>query len=309
VNEPLTDRPQRGSGLPRPVPAPVADPPNAFLDALRKHPIVLDAGLGTRLIASGLDLGHDDPAFWNVTHAADVLAIHRRDAVAGAQALFTNTFGANRSWLARYGRESEVESINRRAVELARLAAGPGRFVIGDIGPTAAAQPSAAYEQARILLESGVDALILETYLAGTAVSALRELGAFAAASVPIIVSLREWPADRVEFEDTTWRLLDLGAAVLGVNCQPDISASVAFAGRMNELTRCPQLVKPGVDPRCAAGSEPASFAAAVPSLLAANVRMVGGCCGTTELHIRALAEACARQSQAASQLVGGHLL
>jgi methionine synthase I (cobalamin-dependent) len=261
------------------------------LDALRQRPLVLDAGVGTRLVELGLNLGVDDPSLWNLTHAAHVLAIHRHDLAAGADAILTNTFGANRCWMSKFGREAEVETINRRAVELARRAVRPDEhWIIGDLGPSAAMQAGAAAEQAAILVDSGVDALILETYLAESATAVLGEVGATVPASVPILVSLREWPARWPDFEGTARRFLGLGASVLGINCQPDIDASVAFAEQMNRVVSCPLLVKPGVSPSGGTGSDPSLFAAAVPALLASNVRLLGGCCGTTHLHVAALA-------------------
>jgi methionine synthase I (cobalamin-dependent) len=246
--------------------------------------------MGTRLIGLGLNLKDDDPSMWNLSHPDDVLAVHKRDAIAGADAILTNTFGASRCWLARFGCESQVNSINRGAVQLARTAAGPRRWVIGSIGPAAAMQPFAAAEQSAILVETGVDALILETYLAEPAAAVLREIKQTIHDAVPVLVSLREWPVRDADFRASALGLLDLGASALGVNCQADIDDAVAFATRMNSIVSCPLLVKPGVYPPGGNGSHPIQFAAAVPILLAANVRLLGGCCGTTELHVAALA-------------------
>jgi methionine synthase I (cobalamin-dependent) len=257
--------------------------------------------MGTRLCARGLDLRADDPALWNLSHPDEVLDVHHRDVAAGSQVLFTNTFGANQSWLAspRFhrasrGRSPGVEAINRRAVALARQAAGSERFVVGSIGPAAAEQPGAAGAQAAILVDAGVDALVFETYRAATAERVLREVKSFVHSSVPILVSLWEWPKP---LDSTARRLLDLGAAVLGMNCQHGRDAARRFAERLTRVVSCPLLVKPSVlaPARQAAGSSssPASFAAAVPRLLERNVRLLGGCCGTTEAHIAALAAAC----------------
>ncbi len=116
-----------------PKPKPKAKPPENAREKRRRPeatsrltaaigggPIVLDAALGTRLCAMGLDLKTDDPALWNLTHPDAVKELHRRDVAAGSQAIVTNTFGANRAWLARFNRANEVAAINRRAVELAR---------------------------------------------------------------------------------------------------------------------------------------------------------------------------------------------
>ena len=119
--------------------------------------------MGTRLMALGLDRRSDDPVFWNLSRPGDVLAIHRRDVAAGSGAILTNTFGANRFWLASSGKMARSSRSIAGPSELAREAAGPGRFVLGDLGPTAALEEGAAVEQAAILVDAGVDALIFET--------------------------------------------------------------------------------------------------------------------------------------------------
>lgn len=277
----------------------------SLLEAIESGPLVLDAGMGTRLMAKGLDPRSDDPALWNERSPATVLAIHRRDVAAGADAILTNTFGANRVWLGRFGQGDAVESINQRAVALAREAAGPGRFVIGDIGPTAAQEEGAAIEQAAILVDAGVDALVLETYRFPEAGRVLRELQRWLAAPVPLIASLWEWP----DHAGAAARSLkDAGASVIGMNCQAGIEAALAFAQRIDRQIECPLLVKPGAGrPGRTDNDDPASFAAAVPRLLDRNVRLLGGCCGTSDAHVAALAGACVRANSSLSRsMVGG---
>jgi methionine synthase I (cobalamin-dependent) len=263
-----------------------------ILEALSRGPLVLDAAMGTRLLAMGLDPSRDDSALWNLARADDVLAIHCCDVAAGAGAILTNTFGANRSWLEKFGREAAVESINRTAVRLARDAAGPGRFVLGDIGPSAARLKGAAAEQAAVLVDAGADALVFETYRVTEAIRVLCEVERSLAGRVPLVVSLWEWPDPALP---TARCLLDFGAAVIGMNCQLGIDAAVAFAERLHGNLGCPLLVKPSTGKPFARDQDPGAFAAAVPRLLACNVRMLGGCCGTSEAHVAALAGACAR--------------
>jgi methionine synthase I (cobalamin-dependent) len=254
---------------------------------------VLDAGLGTRLCARGLDLRRDDPCFWNLDHPDDVLDVHLRDAQAGSRVFFTNTFGANRSWLKRFGRGGDVEPLNRAAVKLARQAAGLSGFVVGDIGPSSAEHPGSAAEQAVVLADAGVDALILETFRFEPAVAALAELRSLVgSARLPVIVSLWQWPD---ALEDAARRLVEGGANAVGLNCQPAMSGMLSLIRRMAAAVECPLLVKPGVGPAGPDGGSAASdFADAVPALLRSNVRLIGGCCGTTEDHVAAIAAACA---------------
>ena len=113
---------------------------------------------------AGARLGPGRSGLWNLTHPDDVALLHRADVAAGARAVVTNTFGANRSWLAKLGRPGSVEAINRGAVDLARQAALGRAFVLGGIGPTVAHEAGAAAHQAAVLAGCGVDAILLETF-------------------------------------------------------------------------------------------------------------------------------------------------
>jgi methionine synthase I (cobalamin-dependent) len=212
-----------------------------------RGPLVLDAAMGTRLCARGLDLRSDDPCLWNLDRPEAVLDVHRRDAAAGSRVLFTNTFGANRPWLTRFGRRGDVEAVNRAGFDLARRAAGPSGFVVGDIAASAADEPGAADEQAAILIDAGVDALILETFLMESAIAVLPGLRAnMGTPAVPLIVSLWQWP-DAIE--DGARRLLDAGADLVGINCRPALGAAAGVVRRLARTVTCPLLVKPGVMP------------------------------------------------------------
>ena len=263
-------------------------PRSPFLDAAGLSPLVLDAALGTRLIARGLLLDRDDPSLWNLTHPDEVTTVHALDLAAGARAVLTNTFGANRLWLDRFGRAAETAAINRRAAALARAAAGPDYFVIGSIGPTAVGNPDDLREQAEALAAGGVDALLFETFRpdqAATALAAILDLD-----RLPRIVSLLDVPApDGASLR----RLEDLGVAVLGGNCQAGMAAAVRAAERLRGLTRRPLWIKPAAGLPGAPPDTPEAFAAGVPRLLDHGVRFLGGCCGTTEAHVAALHAAC----------------
>jgi 5-methyltetrahydrofolate--homocysteine methyltransferase len=286
-----------------PKPKPKAKPPGDAREKSRRPevisrltaaigagPVVLDAALGTRLCAMGLDLKTDDPALWNLTHPDAVKELHRRDVAAGAQAIVTNTFGANRAWLARFNRANEVAAINLRAVELARESAGKRVLVIGSVGPTVAEESGAAAEQALALARSGVDAVLLETFGADQIEPVLREV-ARAVKKLPLLVSLWDWPENPQALAS---RLLELGATVLGMNCRPGARAALDFAESLSAAVECPLLVKPSTGPTGAPGMIPSALARAVPRLCGLNVRLLGGCCGTTHSHVKALAAACA---------------
>jgi methionine synthase I (cobalamin-dependent) len=256
-----------------------------FRAALGGGLVLLDAAMGTRLIARGLRLdGGDDPCLWNLERPGDVLDVHRRDVAAGAGAVLTNTFGANRAWLGRFGRSmampSRTEPINRAAVLLARRAAGAPRFVLGDIGPTAA-DAGAAAEQAAILVDAGVDALLFETCRLDQAEAALEQVGRV---KVPVLVSLLDWPDPP---DAAVGRLIALGAEALGGNCQVGMAAALALAERLRAATPLPLIVKPAAGRACP--DSPSAFAEHVSGLRALAPVLVGGCCGTTEAHLAAL--------------------
>jgi methionine synthase I (cobalamin-dependent) len=270
--------------------------PEELRAALARGLLLLDAAMGTRLIAAGLRLGPrgkgGDACLWNLTHPASVLAIHQSDAAAGAEVLLTNTFGANRRWLARVAGSAtaaQVVEINRAAVALARQAAGAGpgadRFVVGDIGPSGAGGD--AVEQAALLVGLGVDGLLLETHRLDQAEDTLEALdrAGVCRGRVPLLVSLLDWPEPP---ERALERLAGLRAEAVGVNCQDGMDAALRFAERLRPATRLPLIVMPAAGPpgRCAS---PRSFARAVPRLRALAPVAVGGCCGTRSAHLAAV--------------------
>ncbi|MBX6316713.1 MAG: homocysteine S-methyltransferase family protein, partial [Isosphaeraceae bacterium] len=287
-----------------------------------RRPLLLDAAMGTRLLARGLDLTREDPCLWCLDRPDEVLDIHRRDIAAGSDALLTNTFGANRITLARLGYQGEVIAINRRAVALAREAAGPDRFVLGSIGPQAAYDTAATREQVLALAEAGVDALFLETHTGHAAQRRLHDLHGLT--DRPILVALSQW-GDMARPNQQTVSSLggyprfgrDDGVSAFGSNCLIGMEETLRVTKWLRGRVDVPLIAKPSAglphqpalsSQRSALGSQlsaisslrvkpsaghplasPASFAAAVPRLLAFGVRLFGGCCGTTEAHIAAL--------------------
>ncbi len=254
--------------------------------ALDRGPVLLDAAMGTRLIARGLDIDRDDPALWTVDRPEAVLDVHRLDIEAGADALLTNTFGANANWLSRFGRGDEPAAINRRAAALARRAGGPDRPVIGSIGPITADHPEALLEQARALAEGGTDALILETHRLEQAVGSLRRLGGL---RLPVLVSLFAWTEP---IGDIARSLIAEGAFAIGANCQTGMAPALALARRLRAVTDHPLILKPSAGVPTFPLDPPEVFEAAVPELLALGVGLIGGCCGTTEAHVAAMRRA-----------------
>jgi methionine synthase I (cobalamin-dependent) len=253
-----------------------------LLEALANRPLLLDGGMGTRLIELGLDLKASDPSLWNLTHPQAIAAIHARDIAAGSDVLLTNTFGANTAWLDRFARAGEMAAINRRAVAIAREAAGPARFLLGTIGPTAS---SAEFyrAQAEILVESGVDGLLLETHTLSAALNGLDALRT--TNDLPILVSLASWPYEPLQ---AARQLVEAGADVLWINCvEPGRARDwVQACGR---LVPVPLLWKPSASHPLSGSVTPEELAFGLPDLHAHGVRLFGGCCGANEAHVAAL--------------------
>ena len=171
-----------------------------LLDALAVRPLLLDGGMGTRLIARGLDLTADAPPLWNLSHPDEVRDVHRRDVAAGSDAVLSNSFCADAVSLDRG--VGDLAAINRRAVELAREVVGPDRFILGSIGPRACHSETAYAAQVEALAEAGVDALFLETHTPSEAATGLRQLRR--RFPLPIVVGIitgmgaeEEWRAGR----------------------------------------------------------------------------------------------------------------
>src|SRR5580698_3668423 len=165
----------------------------SLLEALRERRLVCDGAMGTQLMLAGLANGDCGEA-WNLTHPERVLKIQRNYVEAGADCLITNTFGGSRLMLKRHGHAGDLRAINQAGARIAREAFG-GRegFVLGDLGPLGAIlepygdlsqdEARAAYEeQARALVEAGVDAIIIETQTSveemGVAIDAAKAAGA-----------------------------------------------------------------------------------------------------------------------------------
>jgi 5-methyltetrahydrofolate--homocysteine methyltransferase len=198
------------------------------------RPLLLDGGLGSRLIARGLPAGAP-PEIWNLERPEEVLAVHRAYVEAGSDVVHSNTFGANAVRLGRFNAADRLEEINLAGVRLARRA-GP-RLVFGDVGPTGEYLPPVGAgdparwrehyrEQARILAGAGVDAFHLET------MSDLREALVACeslqgvAPRLPVFVSLTFEKRRRGFFtimgdplSASLQRLSQAGAAVVGANC------------------------------------------------------------------------------------------
>lgn len=273
--------------------------------------VVVDGAMGTLLQQRGIAQGHPyDLA--NITHPALVLEIHREYLAAGAQVIETNTYGANRFKLAAHGLEERVAEINRAGAAIARQAAGGRALVAGSVGPTGRhlapigkvdpEDAAAAFaEQVRALLEGGVDLFILETFAdleeLRLAVNAVR-----AACDLPILAhktfiedgeTIAAGLPARVAEAVAGW-----GLAGFGANCTVGPQRMLTIVQGMAEAATVPLSALPTaglpqlVDGHIRYDATPEYFARYGRQMVEAGARIVGGCCGTTPAHIRALAQA-----------------
>ena len=291
----------------------------ALLSYVQHRMLIGDGAMATQIYRLGAPVGQCYEEF-NVTKDDVVAGIHRSYYEAGARLIETNTFGAHRQGLARYGMESEVRQINRAAVRLARAAVGEDAYIAGTIGSIKGVRRQALpaeelanmyTEQMQALLEENPDAILLETFLdldeLLLALGVAREL-----TTLPVIAQLSlidlEVTRDGTPVAQAFTQLRDQGADVVGLNCRfgpndmrralgmatifPDTILSVFPNAGLLSLT----------DGQYDYPSEPAYFGEMARELHSLGVRILGGCCGTTPDHIREMARAVGHLAPVAPQ-------
>jgi 5-methyltetrahydrofolate--homocysteine methyltransferase len=275
-----------------------------------KDVILLDGAIGTELDKRGL-MGR---AGNNLDNPDIVLEIQREYAQSGCDALTTNTLTMNRIYIETHNVGVSVRDVNRAGVELARQAVGKAQYVLGDISSTGQLlEPYGTYkesqfydafkEQAEILAESGVDGFIIETMFdLAEAMCALRACKDNL--SLPVIVSIAfatKAKGGRTimgnSAEQCAKSLTDAGADVIGANCGDIDPAQMAVVvSELKSATSLPVLAQPNagkpklVDNETVFDMAPEAFAQGITECLRAGASIVGGCCGTTPEHIRAVA-------------------
>jgi 5-methyltetrahydrofolate--homocysteine methyltransferase len=284
-----------------------------LLDLVRSRTVLFDGALGTELLARGLGRGVP-PELWNADKPDVVRAVHTAYFEAGADIVTTNSFGGTPLKLAAHGLENRAFALNRAAARLAREAAPPGRYVAGSMGPTGkflkpqglATEPelAAAYaEQARALVEGGVDILIIETqYDLCEALAALR--GAQSVSSLPVFVTMTFSAKPRGYFTlmgdspaKAAAELEGAGAAAVGANCTLTSEQMVGCVRALRPATGLPVIAQanagqpvPRRDGTAGYSQGPEEYVRHVPAIVEAGAAFVGGCCGTTPATIRAMA-------------------
>ena len=272
-------------------------------------PVILDGATGTNLMEKGMPMGVC-PEAWILENKEIMIDLQRRYVEAGTQILYAPTFTANCIKLEEYDLSDRLEQMNRDLVKISKEAAGGKAYVAGDmtmtgkqlfpLGDLMFEELVDVYkEQARILDDEGVDLFVVETMMSlqesRAAVIAIREVS-----DLPIMVSLTYNEDGRTLFGTTpevaVVVLQSLGADVIGVNCSTGPAEMAPLVAKMAEYATIPILAKPNngfpelIDGKTIYRTTPEEFAQAGVSLVEAGAAIVGGCCGTTPAHIRALA-------------------
>ena len=281
---------------------------DGLLSALEDRVLVCDGAMGTMLYSKGVFISRCFDEL-NISNPQLVREVHLDYINAGAQIIETNTFGANRSKLMTHGLAEQMREINIQGARIAREAAGEGVFVAGAIGPlgiriepwgkTSIDEAQAVFrEQAQALLDSGVDAFMLETFFDLNEVFAAMR-GVRQVSDRPLIVQMSiEEDGNSTEGtppEVFARRLEEWGADVLGLNCsvgpQTMLDAIERIAGVTSKrLSVQPNAGKPkNIEGRNIYLCSPEYMASYAKKFVQYGVKIVGGCCGTTPQHIKAI--------------------
>ena len=288
--------------------------PNLMLEIIKERPLLFDGAMGTMLMKAGQG-SLKTPILLNLDEPELVADIHRQYYHAGADAVITNTFGGSPLKLVADGLEGQMAELNREAVRLTRQACPEGKFVAGDIGPSGKMlQPLGDvapeemqenyFSQARVLMESGVDLIIIETMYsleeALTAVQGVRRAG-----DILLLASMTYSKTKNgfytVMGEDVSQCVSALegaGANMMGANCTLNSTDTIDLTKVLRAATDKPLLIQPNAGkPVTSKGmtyyeQTPAEFAADAKKMHEAGADMIGGCCGTTPEFIQAVAEA-----------------
>ncbi|HVI91755.1 MAG TPA: betaine--homocysteine S-methyltransferase [Dongiaceae bacterium] len=293
---------------------------NRFLRLLQEKPFLMaDGATGTNLFAVGLMAG-DSPETWNFLHPEKITALHQSFVDAGSDLILTNSFGGTRHRLKLHGDQDRVYEINKRAAEIARavadkaMQAQPGREIVvaGSMGPTGELfEPLGALteqggidafeEQALALRDGGVDVLWIETMSAREEVAAAVK-GA-AKAGLPIVTTcsfdtngrtmMGITPADFAQFVQT----LDPKPVAYGANCGVGASDLTATILQMAKAAQPGDIIVAKGNCGIPFYDEGKIKYNGTPELMAdyaglvrdAGARIVGGCCGTSPEHLKAI--------------------
>lgn len=282
-----------------------------FQTLVKNRPVILDGATGTNLQKAGMPVGVC-PEKWILEHPEVLVKLQKEYVEAGTDILFAPTFTANRIKLEEYGLADDLVKMNQDLVALSKEAASGKALVAGDltmtgqqlypIGDLMFEDLVDVYrEQAQVIYEAGADLFVVETMMSlqecRAAVIAIREV-----CDLPIMVSLTYNEDGRTLYgtdpATAVIVLQSLGADAVGLNCSTGPEAMLEPVAQMAEYATVPILAKPNagmpelVDGVTVFRTTPEEFAAVGKKLVETGASILGGCCGTTPEHIKALADA-----------------
>lgn len=285
----------------------------ALIDKIREGKILVsDGAWGTFLQAKGMQPG-TCPERWNLEHFSEVADIAKQYVQAGSDMVETNSFGANRFKLEHWGLGEQVYEINKAAAQASRFGAGPTKLVLGSVGPTGKFLMMGEVTQEELfdafsvqcmgLKDGGADAIVIETMTdleeATIAVEAAKTTGLDVVCTMtfdPLVdgtyrTMMGVAPAEMVQ------PLLDAGADVVGSNCGNGTAGMIAIVREIRSINPAvPILIHANAglplykDGVTVFPESPADMSCLAPSLITAGANIIGGCCGTSPDHIRAIA-------------------
>jgi 5-methyltetrahydrofolate--homocysteine methyltransferase len=277
--------------------------------------LVADGAMGTMLFQRGLQSG-DCPELLNLTRPEILIEVVQLYLEAGSDIIQTNTFGGSPLKLSDYGLEDKCEEINSKAVECVKKGMQDRVYISGSCGPsgklllpygdTEPDELKNAFEiQIGALSKAGIDIIFIETMTdlqeATLSVKAAKNI----APDIPVVASMTfdKFPKGYftimgVSIEDAVKGLVDAGADVIGSNCGNGIDRMIDIAKNLKELSDRPILIQSNAGmPENKNGEvvypeSPSYFEDKTLELIEAGVSIIGGCCGTTPEHVRAIRKA-----------------
>jgi len=274
--------------------------------------LVADGAMGTMLMERGLKAG-EPPESFNLTHPEVLREIAGLYLGAGADIIQTNTFGASPLKLSFFSLEEKTEEINRNAVREVKKVVGGNAYISGSCGPsgkllkpygdTASEDVYNSFErQMDALINAGVDVICIETMTDLTEITLAIKAAKTVSFSIPVMATMTFDPTPRgfytimgVNIEGAAEGLKEAGADIIGSNCGNGIENMVKIAKEFREYSSLPIIIQSNAgipkiqDNKPIYPETPLFMAEKAKELISSGVSIIGGCCGTTPLHIRAI--------------------
>lgn len=277
-----------------------------FKELINMGPVILDGATGSNLMKAGMPKGVCTEK-WVLDHKDIFIELQRGYVDAGSRILYAPTFGANRISLGEHGLADEIESMIHQLVSLSKVSLVSECFIAGDITTTGKTDISyedayAVYEeQITYLNDAHVDLLVAETMLTLEETMAALD-AAHSVCELPVMCTMTIEADGSLFFGgdifETAVALQEMGADAVGINCSTGPDQLESIIANLHNILNIPIIAKPNAgmpvineQGEALYNMPPESFAKYMKRLVELGARIVGGCCGTTPEHIKALGE------------------